>query len=125
MRPQLYVGANALARLGEAQALQHGRHPAGLDPLRHQVLQRIAAGGIRIGIAIDFEPARLGLRNHVERARGLAPVVHPRALEMHDLDMHAAVLRHIDRFCERLDHVVGFISQMGEIARVAALEHPA
>jgi hypothetical protein len=57
-------------------------------------------------------------------ARSLAPVVHSRAFEMHDLDVDAAFLRNVDSFRDRFQHVVGFIAQVSEIARVASLEHP-
>ena len=55
--------------------------------------------------------------DHRERRRGLAPIVDARALEMHDLDMHAALLGDGDGFLDRLDHFVRFIAQVGEICR--------
>ena len=119
------VGADALARLGSFEPLEHRRHAAGLHPLRHQILQRIAAGGIGIGIAVDVEAARLGGRDHVERARGLAPVVGARAFEVHDLDMHAACLGDGDRFLHRFQHLVRFVAEVSEVAGVVALEHAA
>ncbi len=44
---------------------------------------------------------------------------------MHDLDMHAALLADRDCLGDRLDHFVGFVAQVGEIAGVVALEHMA
>ena len=44
---------------------------------------------------------------------------------MHDLDVHAAFLRNVDGFRKRLQHLVQFVAQVGEIARVVSLEHPA
>ena len=93
----LDVGADVCARLGELQPLEHRRHAAGLHPLRQQVLQRVGAGGIGIGVAIDVEAARLGVGDHLERLARLAPVVGARAFEMHDLDMDAARVRDVDR----------------------------
>ena len=87
------VGADARARLRLPQPLEHRRHAAGLHPLRQQVLQRIGAGGVGVGVAIDVEAARPGVGDHLQRGRGLAPVVDAGALEVHDLDMDAARAR--------------------------------
>ena len=44
---------------------------------------------------------------------------------MDDLDMHAALLGHLDRLRERLQNLIRFIAQMGEVAGIVALEHVA
>ena len=44
---------------------------------------------------------------------------------MHDLDMDAACLGDRDRLLDRLDHLVRFVAQVGEVAGVVALEHVA
>ena len=107
------------------EPLQHRLDAAGLHPLRQEVLERVAAGGIGIGIAVDVEPARLGRGDHVERARGLAPIVHARAFEVHDLDMDAALLRDLDRLRDRLQHLVRLVANVGEVAGIVALDHAA
>ena len=123
MRPQLFSPSRSMsarirvARLGELQPLEHRRHAAGLHPLRQQVLQRIGAGGVRVGVAIDVEAARLGVGDHLERGFGLAPVVGARAFEMHDLDMHVAVLGDVDRLLHGVEHLVRLVAQMGEVGR--------
>ena len=131
MRPQLFkpvagdVGADFLPRFVLPKPRDHRLDTAGLHPWRQNVLQRVRARGIRIGIAIDVDAARLGVGDHGQRLRGLAPIVHAGAFEMHDLDMHAALLA--DRYClrDRLDHFVGLVAQMGEIAGIVPLEHMA
>ena len=87
-----------------SQSIEHRFDSARLHPGRQNVLQRIGAGGIGIGIAIDVEPARLGGGDHLQRLCGLAPIVCAGALEMDDLDMHAALLGHVDRLRERLQN---------------------
>ena len=42
---------------------------------------------------------------------------------MHDLDMDAAGLGDRDRFFDRLQHLVRFVAQVGEVAGVMALDH--
>ena len=131
MRPQLFrpsrsMSARIFSRVsGELQSLEHRRHAAGLHPLRQQVLQRVGAGGIGVGVAIDVEAARLGGGDHLQRLPRLAPVVGARAFEMHDLDMDAASFRDVDRLLQRLDHLAGLVAQMGEVAGVVALQHMA
>ena len=44
---------------------------------------------------------------------------------MHHLDMHAALLGHLDRLRERFQNVIRFIAQVGEVTGVVALEHVA
>jgi hypothetical protein len=44
---------------------------------------------------------------------------------MDDLDMHAALLGHLDRLRQRLQNVIRFIAQMRKVAGVVALEHMA
>ncbi len=112
------IGADAVARLFQMQAFDHGRHAAGLHPLRHQVLQRVGTGGVGMGVAIDIDAARLGVGDHLQAARGLAPIVHAGAFEMHDLDMDLADLRDMDRFLDRFDHMVRFIADMGEVTAI-------
>ena len=93
-----------------AKPRDHGLDTAGLHPWRQDVLQRVRARGIGIGIAIDVDAARLGVGDHGQRLRGLAPIVHAGAFEVHDLDMHAALLADRDRFRDRLDHFVGLVA---------------
>jgi hypothetical protein len=58
-------------------------------------------------------------------ARGLAPIVCSRALEVHDLDVDAARLGNRDRFLDRFQHLVRFVANMGEVAAIVALDHAA
>ncbi len=44
---------------------------------------------------------------------------------MHDLHVHLASFGNLDGFRERRYHVVRFIAQMGEVAGVVSLQHPA
>ncbi len=44
---------------------------------------------------------------------------------MHDLDMHAALLRDLDGLGDRFHHFVRFVAQVGEIPGIVALEHMA
>jgi hypothetical protein len=130
MRPQLLspsrdIGADARACVREPEPLQHRLDAAVLYPLRHQVLERVAAGGIGIEIAVDVEAARLGSCDHVERTRRLAPVVHAGALEVHDLDVHVADVGDLDRLFERFQHLARFIAQVREVAGVVTLDHAA
>ena len=120
------MSARMRARVStQREPLQHGVDAARLHPLRQQVLERIAAGGVRIGVAVDVEPARLGGRDHVERARRLAPVVRARALEVHDLDVHAAGLGDRDRLLDRFQDLARFVAQMREVAGIVPLDHVA
>jgi N-acyl-D-amino-acid deacylase len=66
-----------------AEPRQHRLDAARLHPWRQQVLQRVRSGGIGIGIAVDVEAARPGVGDHAERGRGLTPIVHAGAFEMH------------------------------------------
>ena len=113
------------AHLRLLEPLEHRRHAAGLHPLRQEVLQRVGACGIGIGVAVDVEAARLRIRDHLERGPGLAPVVGARALEVHDLHMHAAGFGHVDRLLHRVEHVIGLVAQVGEVGGVVRLQHAA
>ncbi len=120
------MSARMRARVsGTLEPRQHRLDAAGLHPLRHQVLERIAAGRVRVGIAVDVEAARLGGRDHLQRPFGLAPIVGAGAFEVHDLDMHAALLGDLDCFRERVEHLVRFVAQMREVAGIVALHHAA
>ncbi len=44
---------------------------------------------------------------------------------MHDLDMDAARLRHVDRFLDRLEHLARLVAQMREVGGVVFLQEPA
>ena len=116
-------GADARSCLGQRQTRQHRLQPVRLNPLRQQVLQRVAARRIGIGVAIDGEallPRRL---DHRQDLRGFTPIVEPRAFEMDDLDMYTAGPGNVDRLLDRFDDVVRFIAQVGEIGGIVALQH--
>jgi hypothetical protein len=119
----LDVRADALAGLLAWQALEHRFQAPCLHPLRHEIFQGIAAGRVRIRIAIDGKPAPLRRFDAFERSRRLAPVVQARAFEVDDLDVDAAGLRDVDRFVHRFEDLVRLVAKVREVARVVALEH--
>ena len=134
MRPQLLspssaISASIRARVsGSREARQHRLVAADLHPGRQQVLQRVGAGGIRVGVAIDV--ATLGARplDHAEDRRRLAPIVDARAFQMDDLDMDAGRAGDGDRLLDPFEHLVRFVADMGEVSRrcgASALRHSA
>jgi hypothetical protein len=61
----------------------------------------------------------------MSRARAALPQLSSPELEVHDFDVHAARLGDRDRFCDGVQHFVGFVANMGEVARVVAFDDPA
>ena len=97
---------NAPPRLGQGEPCEHRLIAADLHPGRQQVLQRVGAGGVGIGVAIDVAALGPRLFDAIEDLRRLAPIVDPRAFQMHDLDMDRISTRHRDRLLDRLEHLV-------------------
>jgi len=61
-----------------------------------KILQRVGAGGVGVGVAIDVAALRAGFLDASEDLRRLAPIVDPRAFQMHDLDVDRKRARHRD-----------------------------
>ena len=112
------LGLDPRPRLRQGEPRQHRRVAADLDPGRQQVLQRVGAGGIGVGVAIDVAARGARLVDAVEDLRRLAPIVDPRAFQMHDLDMDREGSGSRDCLLDRLQHPVRLVADMGEIAGV-------
>ena len=96
MRPQLLSPSRSISgrirsrASGKRETRQHRLQAADLHPGRQQVLQRIGAGGIGIGVTIDLAALARAASIIRQDLRRLAPIVDARAFQMDDLDMDPA-----------------------------------
>ncbi len=119
------LGADARAGFGKREPRQHRFEAAHLNPGGQQILQRVGTGGIGVGVAIDITACGPRRLDHGQDLRRLAPIVDTRALQVDDLDMNPAIAGEVDRFLDAFEHLVRFVSDMGEISRLVALQHGA
>ena len=122
---RLDIGANFFARIRKSQPFQHRRHAAGLHPLRQEVLQRVRARRVRVGVAVDIEAARFCIGDHRRACCALPQSSVPEHLKCTIRPMRAS-LGDVDRLLHwRRAPSLDSSAEMGEIAGVMALQHTA
>src|SRR5947199_254724 len=113
------VGGDVLPRTGShvrpAETGEHGVHAALLNPRRQEVAERVAGGRIRILITVDRHPALPRRLDLGEQARGAAPAVRSRKLQVDDLDVNPARFSDRDRLAHGLEHASGLVADMRRV----------